>query len=116
MFISSLCIGALSSPAMKKLMYPLASIKDISDNPYNPPEYPNVTFYRTQVTISIPGREDLTGDSGDYFRDIQESREKSIQDALSKLQPQQGNCVLLLLLYNYQKDTYETPKCRMVVF
>ncbi len=78
---------------MQQLMslYPSANIKDIKDYPYSPPEYKGITYYRSQVTISVPGQQDLLGDSVKYFMNKQISIEMAIKHILFQIQPQQGN-------------------------
>ncbi len=90
-------LGAVEDVAMWKQvtsLYPSASIKDVTDYPFNPPKYQDVTYYCTQVTVSVPGRQDIIGNSIKYFGDTQYSRNEAIKDVLSKLQQDQGKCII----------------------
>ncbi len=76
---------------MKQLIsqYPSAAIRKLEDYPHNPPEHENITYYRSQVTITL-FHQDIVGDSKKYFLNTQISREEAIKDAILQVSLQES--------------------------
>ena len=95
--VAYLSIGAVDSPAMKQLIsqYPSAAIRKLEDYPHNPPEHENITYYRSQVTITLSHHQDVVGDSKQYFFDAQISREEAIKDAILQISLKESKFLFL---------------------
>ena len=55
------------------------------DYVYNPPEYGNVPYYRSIVTVNDPRLGKVVGDSKQYFVNIGHSRDEAAKEALAKI-------------------------------
>ncbi len=82
---------------MKQLIsqYPSAAIRKLEDYPHNPPQHKNITYYRSQVTITLSHHQDVVGDSKQYFFDAQISREEAIKDAILQISLKESKFLFL---------------------